>query len=1467
MEKKKKLPDRILRKQTLLFALLLFSLIVPAQQNVIHTGERIQVMTGTDVFIMGSYKDTTTASGAYIINQGTINIQGDLMNNSPHYLFNSNTAFPPTAGTLRFFGGSPGNDARILGNTINLKGFEINLNNYALTSNVLLRTQTLNAYGNLNFYRGGFDLDTNHLILIHDPLNISDGIERESDTGRILLLSNNTEGKISLQNFPFISGSSYDNLKGMGLGFTQPESLGGTPVFTRTFVPLPCGDSIGHIGSIQRVYKLENNSYAAQLRNPRIDFLPSELAGNPYGDSLLIFVSKDKGQSWRQIRGGSDDTLTYSFGTSEFSVPSNYSVITAATNPCDGLPPIQVNQIFTGIYPNDTLTDINEIRVCNAAYLNARVYATGEEGAVFEWKNLAGYYLPQEPIGYFDITALGTYWVKMTNIRGCTDSVAIPAVTAPQANSDFTITPGSACLGDFISVAPTVIDPTVSYEWDFGDGGTSVLDSDTHLYTVQGTYTITLKAVTADSCMSETSKNVVIYSIPVAGFSAGTACPGVSIDFINSTIVNSAPTWVTLTWDFGDDSIATPPDYYNNGIPGAGDISHVYTSGGTYNVTLIAEANGCFSDPVILPVTINPNPVAAFSYSPACEGTSISFTNESYVSDLSPLSYLWDFSGGAGPTSTTENPEYTYNTEGSYSVSLSVTSAYGCFDEITIPVSVYENPVAGFTSANACVNSPASFANTSVQDPGLTYSFSWNFGDSETGTLENESHVYTTSGTFEVSMTITSEFGCFDATSGSVTIYPEPIVSFSALSNCVNSSINFINTSTGAASFLWDFPVLSTTETSVNTVQTFDVAGTFPVYLTGTSSYLCSTTDTGYITIYPLPEVDLGDLASTCGSSYILEVDTTGVHSGCSYAWSNGSTDYQLTALYNGNFSVSVTSPYGCTSTDDVTVVLNEAVVPELGTDSVFCDFTVLDAGYPSPLTQYIWSTGAITQTIDVLTSGTYSVTVTDQNNCTGTSSINITIYSSSPLSLGADTTVCDSDGLTLDAGTGSDFLWNDGSTEPTLVVEATGYYWVQVTNGAGCNSSDTIHVVVNLAPVFTLGDDQFICDQTVLNAFTTNCSYEWNTGATTPAISVFESGTYFVTLTDLTSSCVAFDTVNVVIYPLPVVDLGSDTILCSYQTVSIDAGNPGSSFQWNSGQTTQTITVAAEGVYDVVVTDINGCSSADNMVVQIQPVFTIDLGPEKQYCPGSTIILDAVLTTTGNSFVWENSSEIISSEETYQIADTGMYYLTVTDMYGCVAEDSVKVIPSSTSLFAYFLADSKIEVGDTVKFVNLSYPKPFNSMWYLDDMLVSTDSCPEIPFNMTISPPSDTIMAKLRVYNEYCVSYLSKPIIVDTMSAAPPIAEEPDKPNENTPVFIKQLTLYPNPNTGYFNLYVELDYETPSQIFITSMDGAIVFSEKRMMTTGLYSFSLDNLRPSMYFLTLVTKNDRRTVKFIVIPN
>jgi PKD repeat protein len=1448
------------KKQYLLFLLMAVSFLCKAQVKVVRTGEYLTIPANVDLYILGSFTDSSKS--LFVSNNGTMHLTGDLINMGTQNIFGSTAS---STGTLRFFG-NPASNARIISTTkspINLKHLVIDLWQPATIGNVLLNSDSVMVYGNVSFLKGGLDIGTHTLRLNYVNAATSRGIIAESDNARPLLLVDNPFGKISVLNYPYSSGTYYPNIMGLGLGFTLLDPLDPTftSVLSRSFHIQACGDSALHKGSILRVFQMQKNTYAAKYNNTKILYLAgTEMGSNTNVAALHVFVSQKQGQVWSQNLHNTpvlDSVISTDVNVFNLD-PTNkvFTAITAATNPCTNLDTIKINQIITTVTPNVTLYKIDSVIVCDTNSIDAHLYATGAMGAAFEWKAPGQPYVPQ-PSTFFPAHSLGKYWVRMTTNRGCMDSMSVKVVPVSPGNAAIKPQP-AICRGTPVTMQPVAAhDTSMTYAWDFGDGFTTSIYNPTHTFGTSGTHTVQLTVTTKQRCISSSTTTVVVNAVPIASFAASAACPGTAILFDNkSTDSTSVATTVSLSWNFGDAITGTSTDNASATSPATGDISHTYTTSGTYTATLVATANGCISSAFSVPVTVYPIPVNAFTFGAACQGQAVSFSNASTISDASPLTYLWDFTG-TGPTSASVNPVYTYSTGGTYSVSLTATSTHGCRDSIMHTVTIGQNPIVSFTLGNACINTPVAFASST---PGSSLTYSWNFGDGTTGTLQNESHPYLVAGTYTVTLTVTNGTGCVGSNAQNLVIYPGPNVSYTAQNQCVNVPVNYTNTSTNAVSYSWDFPSLSVTTTQQNPIETFTTAGRFQGKLTATSSNGCQATYIDSVTIYALPLVNLGAAVTTCGTSYTLDAG----NAGSSFLWNTGSTTQQYVVTHNSTYTVTVTNAHSCSASSSVPVTLNSVVAPTLGSNSIHCDSTRLDAGYPGAT--YVWSTGATTQTIKVTTSGTYSVTVTDQNNCTGSASVTITINNATAFSLGPDQVACSSTGVLLNAGTATTYSWNTGATTATLQVPATGYYWVKVSNGAGCSSADTIHVTLNPSPVVTLGHDTTVCNQYLVNAFVSNATYSWNTGATTASITVNNSGRYTVTVTDNTTHCSTKDSIKLVINPLPIVNLGSNQTLCSYQTTTLNAGNPGATYQWNSGQTSQSITVATQGVYSVKVTDANGCSNTGQVSVNIRAVFAINLGPDRPYCTGSTLILDPGLTTSGNTYTWTNTTGTVGTNSTYQVKDTGEVKLTVIDSYQCVAKDSIHILPSTMSLFPEFLVDTKISNNSSDVFVNLSYPHPYTSAWYVGAVLVSTDSSPTISFS--VNPPilyDSTFYVTLKVSNQFCISEKTKPVIVHSghsPTTNPPKGQNPDLFSE-----IYHVNLFPNPNNGAFTFYIDINFQTYASINIYSISGALVYTENRQVNTGNTTYNFENLSPGIYFFQVTTPNDRRTLKFIKTAN
>jgi gliding motility-associated-like protein len=204
-------------------------------------------------------------------------------------------------------------------------------------------------------------------------------------------------------------------------------------------------------------------------------------------------------------------------------------------------------------------------------------------------------------------------------------------------------------------------------------------------------------------------------------------------------------------------------------------------------------------------------------------------------------------------------------------------------------------------------------------------------------------------------------------------------------------------------------------------------------------------------------------------------------------------------------------------------------------------------------------------------------------------------------LNIGSDTTLCQGASLLLNANTPfSNYLWQNNSIDSVFTVTQPGTYWVKVINACG-SIIDTIHVAF-VAPVSLHINDTSFCEGNTCLINATNSSYTkylWNTGDTTPLITVHNSGLYIVTASN--NTCKITDTVHVSTYLPPSLNILHDTILCEGNSLTINAtNNTYNTYLWNTGETTPQITVTQTGKY-IVTASIGNCITKDTTQLTIQ--------------------------------------------------------------------------------------------------------------------------------------------------------------------------------------------------------------------------------------------------------------------------
>jgi large repetitive protein len=473
-----------------------------------------------------------------------------------------------------------------------------------------------------------------------------------------------------------------------------------------------------------------------------------------------------------------------------------------------------------------------------------------------------------------------------------------------------------------------------------------------------------------------------------------------------------------------------------------------------------------------------------------------------------------DVNGGStdncGISSLAVNPSsFTCANHGPNPVVLTVTDLSGNTStcNATVTINAITQPVI-------TASGPTTFCNggSVILDAGAGYAtYLWSTG------ATTQTITVTTSGNYSV--TVTNSNGC-TASAGPMTVTvnanPTPTITGSGpLSFCSGTGVT-LDAGAGYASYLW-----STGETT----QTIFVLlpGTYNVTVTdGNGCSGAATPVTVTVNPNPAPVIfNFGPTTFCQGGSVTL--DAGGGYT--SYLWSTGATTRTILVTTSGNYCVTVTNSFGCPGSACRTVTVNPLPTPTITPSgpTTFCQGGSVTLNAGSGYLLYSWSTGAITQSINVTTSGTYNVTVTDLNGCTGAGTpVTVTVNPrpTPVITPSGPTTFCAGGSVTLDAGAGySSYAWSTGATTRTIAVGASGTYTVTVSNSFGCTGVASQAVTVNPLPTVNISatNNGNICfgDPVTLTATAGYTSYAWSGGGTTNVKIVTAPGTYTVTVTN----------------------------------------------------------------------------------------------------------------------------------------------------------------------------------------------------------------------------------------------------------------------------------------------------------------------------------------------------------------
>jgi len=765
-----------------------------------------------------------------------------------------------------------------------------------------------------------------------------------------------------------------------------------------------------------------------------------------------------------------------------------------------------------------------------------------------------------------------------------------------------------------------------SITWDFGDpssgvNNTSNLLNPKHLYTRVGTYVVTARVVYANGYTRTYVKQVKVYPPPVVNL-------GKDINLCAGDVLPAIYAQCSL------DSTLT--DYlWHDGSKRCFYI----TKGDEEFISLTVIRLGC---PATDTVWVLQDSLSLGPDRRICPGDSVVLSPNSRWEE-----YKW--STGDDTTTISTNSTLVVKTAGKFVLTA---SREGCTLTDTVEVFITTPPDPRFPADTLiCPPDESLFLDVNQADTAVTYL--WSNGSN------TPYQFITESGLYWVEIT---KGDCKRRDSINVRIV-EPLQLPDKMYACSADSLTTLSANVGLseATYLW----------STGDTTSFIITKTRGWYKVTATVDNCVQTDSTFLDYGIRPEIELGNDTTLCEGPLILDAFQRGKN--YTYRWNNGVLGPINEITESGLYIVSVSNDT-CGVTDSIQVTIPEL---ELGDDLTVCagEEVYIKPKKITPGATYTWNTLQTGDSIQVFSSGKYYVTLSFEG-CTLADTINVDLVTKAEPDLGRDTLLCNpTQPLVLHAGvsgTGVTYLWNNGTTDSTLVADSSGVYWVEVRNG-DCVGTDTIRVdylEIKFPKDTTVCTGERVLLDAEQSLFAT---YLWQDGSILPIFLALTEGTYWVDIT--MGGCTRRDSITVSFANGILLDLGADTTICGTQPLVLRSGNPNT--VWSTGETGDSITVNTTGTY-IATLDNGGCITQSGIQVTYLNDSAFDLGPDQTICDQTSYVIDASQGLNSGidpsivKYLWEDGDTTA-----FKFVDqAGWYKLKVSFTSSCVYEktDSVYV-------------------------------------------------------------------------------------------------------------------------------------------------------------------------------------------------
>jgi len=911
------------------------------------------------------------------------------------------------------------------------------------------------------------------------------------------------------------------------------------------------------------------------------------------------------------------------------------------------------------------------------------------------------------PAGYtFSITAQNNCDVSLATVS------PVRVYNAPTAA--FTATPVPACVNTSVTFINNSVlgynqscNTTAQFTWNFGDGTADVITlsaaSQSHVYTLPGTYTVTLTA--ANSCgSSNTSQQVCIETAPSPLFTASplSGCTPLNVTTDNLSN-NGIPCSLSTTWLVDYIDAPCNPDNGAYTYTGGTNSSSLepqfqFTSVGTYIVRLrMTNSCGIFEDTESIVVNTVPE-VFVNAISSICAGSSVSPSAVVDNCGLPILNYSWTMTGGSPASSSSASPgAVSYANSGNYTVSLTATNACGPGTAST-PVSVLPIPDVQVDSNDANDEICSGTSVTLTASGASTYTWP-GYGSGSSITVNP-----TGTTTYNVNGVSGS---CTDASSITITVNPLPIPSAAGIyAICAGESIIIgANVAGGTApyvSYAWT-PAASLTGAGTAN-PTASPATTTNYNVAVTDSEGCIGNGTVPVTVNPLPIVNAGPDLTLCDQP--VPTALTG-QSPAGGLWSGPNVTLAgvFTPSGTGLFTLTYTftNANGCINSDTRNITVVAPTPANAGPNVEACQNSGVVALVGAPVGG-TWSGANVTPggNYTPSTLGTFTLTYTfGIGSCSSTDVMDITVNPLPSVSAGIDESICATEDVQLNGSVnGGEFpygtpSWNNAGTlsasniyDPIASPMVTTTYTLTISDNNNCTSTDQVIVVVSTLPVVNAGADITLCDQPIPISLTGYSPTVGGTGVWTgPNVSsggVFTPNgvgvfTLTYTFTNSLSGCINSDQVSVTVVGLTIANAGPDQDLCLNGTalqLPIGGTWSGSPFVTSGGL----FTPSNVGIYTLTFTiGIGTCQTFDTMEMEVLPLPTSNAGPDQTVCAGTLIQLNGGGTSSNGAitlYSWSGGvvSNSLSEDPTATYNSTTTLNLTIVDAEGCADPDQVTI-------------------------------------------------------------------------------------------------------------------------------------------------------------------------------------------------